>query len=71
MTSPARGRVVRGSTPAGTAGPADTVYLGVFRREWLTRLGGYDDRFVRAQDWELNHRIRAAGGLVWFSPRCG
>ena len=24
--------------------------------------------FIRAQDWELNHRIRAAGGLVWFSP---
>jgi succinoglycan biosynthesis protein ExoA len=53
----------------GDAGPADTVYLGVFRREWLTRLGGYDPRFVRAQDWELNHRIREAGGLVWFSPR--
>jgi glycosyltransferase involved in cell wall biosynthesis len=52
----------------GDAGPADTVYLGVFRREWLTRLGGYDPRFTRAQDWELNHRIREAGGLVWFSP---
>ena len=53
----------------GDAGPADTVYLGVFRREWLDRMGGYDPRFVRAQDWELNHRIREAGGLVWFSPR--
>jgi glycosyltransferase involved in cell wall biosynthesis len=53
----------------GAAGPADTVYLGVFRREWLDRMGGYDGRFVRAQDWELNHRIRQAGGLVWFSPR--
>jgi glycosyltransferase involved in cell wall biosynthesis len=53
----------------GEAGPADTVYLGVFRREWLDRLGGYDTRFVRAQDWELNHRIREAGGVVWFSPR--
>lgn len=53
----------------GQAGPADTVYLGVFRREWLTRMGGYDPRFTRAQDWELNHRIREAGGLVWFSPR--
>lgn len=52
----------------GAAGPSDTVYLGVFRREWLDRLGGYDPRFVRAQDWELNHRIRAAGGLVYFSP---
>ncbi|HET7802206.1 MAG TPA: glycosyltransferase family 2 protein, partial [Humibacillus xanthopallidus] len=52
----------------GEPGPADTVYLGVFRREWLDRMGGYDPRFVRAQDWELNHRIREAGGLVWFSP---
>ncbi len=52
----------------GQAGPADSVYLGVFRREWLDRLGGYDPRFVRAQDWELNHRIRAAGGVVYFSP---
>ncbi len=53
----------------GEPGPADTVYLGAFLREWLDRLGGYDRRFVRAQDWELNHRIRAAGGTVWFSPR--
>ena len=53
----------------GEPGAADTVYLGVFRREWLDRLGGYDPRFVRAQDWELNHRIREAGGVVWFSPR--
>lgn len=52
----------------GAEGPADTVYLGVFRREWLERVGGYDRRFVRAQDWEMNHRIRAAGGLVWFTP---
>ena len=45
----------------GPEGPADTVYLGVFRRDWLERVGGYDERFVRAQDWELNHRIRRAG----------
>ncbi|GHH68381.1 succinoglycan biosynthesis protein exoa [Streptosporangium violaceochromogenes] len=53
----------------GTAGPADTVYLGVFRREALERVGGYDEHFQRAQDWEMNHRIRATGGLVWFQPR--
>jgi hypothetical protein len=52
----------------GEAGPADTVYLGVFRREVLERLGGYDESFLRAQDWELNHRIRSSGGVVWFSP---
>ncbi|MBP2706076.1 glycosyltransferase family 2 protein [Microbispora sp. RL4-1S] len=53
----------------GEAGPADTVYLGVFRREALDRVGGYDEHFQRAQDWEMNHRIRETGGLVWFQPR--
>ena len=52
----------------GEEGPADTVYLGVFRREVLERLGGYDEHFHRAQDWELNLRIRQAGEVVWFSP---
>ncbi|MFI7642995.1 glycosyltransferase family 2 protein [Nonomuraea sp. NPDC049400] len=53
----------------GTPGPADTVYLGVFRRSALDRVGGYDEHFQRAQDWEMNHRIRQSGGLVWFQPR--
>jgi hypothetical protein len=44
------------------------VYLGVFRRAVLERQGGYNEEFVRAQDWELNFRIREAGGLIWFSP---
>ncbi|WP_051426662.1 glycosyltransferase family 2 protein [Jiangella gansuensis] len=52
----------------GEAGPADTVYLGVFRREVLDQLGGFDEHFRRAQDWELNYRIRAAGHTVWFTP---
>jgi glycosyltransferase involved in cell wall biosynthesis len=52
----------------GEAGPADTVYLGVFRREALVAVNGYDEHFTRAQDWELNHRLRNAGGLVWFDP---
>lgn len=52
----------------GDAGQADTVYLGTFRRDVLDRLGGYDEHFVRAQDWELNYRIRRAGELIWFTP---
>lgn len=52
----------------GEAGPALTVYLGCFRRSALERVGGFDESMVRAQDWELNHRIRATGGLVWFTP---
>ena len=53
----------------GEEGPAPTVYLGVFRREALERVGGYDESMVRAQDWEMNHRIIATGGTVWFTPR--
>ncbi len=53
----------------GEACETETVYLGVFRREVLERLGGYNEEFVRAQDWELNFRIRESGGLIWFSPR--
>lgn len=52
----------------GSAGPAETVYLGVFRRAALEQQGGYNEEFIRAQDWELNFRIREAGGQIWFSP---
>jgi len=31
-------------------------------------VGGYDETYLRAEDWELNHRIRLAGGVVWFQP---
>jgi succinoglycan biosynthesis protein ExoA len=52
----------------GKPGPAETVYLGVFRRTALERVGGFDESMHRAQDWELNYRIRKTGGLIWFSP---
>lgn len=52
----------------GEAGPVETVYLGVFQRAALERVGGYDPAFTRAQDWEMNHRIRVTGGTVWFNP---
>lgn len=53
----------------GVAGPAPTVYLGSFRRDVLAGNGGFDEKYTRAQDWELNHRIQETGGLVWFDPR--
>jgi len=52
----------------GSAGPAETVYLGTFLKSALVEAGGYDERFTRAQDWELNFRLRKAGGVVWFDP---
>lgn len=53
----------------GQAGEVDTVYLGVFRREALLAIGGFDERFTRAQDWELNFRLRSNGGVIYFDPR--
>jgi succinoglycan biosynthesis protein ExoA len=51
-----------------SAGPADTVFLGNFRREALDEVGGYDERFDRNEDAELNLRLQQAGHLVWFTP---
>jgi glycosyltransferase involved in cell wall biosynthesis len=53
----------------GLEGPAPTVYLGAFTRSALDRVGGYDESMVRAQDWEMNLRIRESGGLIWFTPK--
>ena len=52
----------------GGAGPADSVYLGVYRREAIEQAGGYDEEMLRAEDWDLNYRIRAGGGQIWFTP---
>lgn len=52
----------------GPPGPVDTVYLGVYRREVIDRLGGFDESQVRNQDYEFNWRIRRAGGTVYFHP---
>lgn len=52
----------------GQAGPQESVFLGVFRRTALEAVGGFDEHFSRAQDWELNRRLRQAGYVVWFDP---
>lgn len=52
----------------GDQGPVDTVYLGVFRRDALNAVGGFDDTLIRNQDYELNIRLRGAGGIIWFDP---
>jgi glycosyltransferase involved in cell wall biosynthesis len=68
MTSPIGVGNARFHT-GGRPGEVETVYLGTFRRSALDRVGGYDETFVRAQDWEMNHRIRQTGGKVFFTPR--
>jgi succinoglycan biosynthesis protein ExoA len=67
MTSPFGVGASRFHT-GGEPGPADTVYLGVYRRAAIEQVGGYDEAYQVAEDWEMNHRIRLAGGLIWFLP---
>lgn len=55
----------QGDVPAG---PAETVFLGVFAKADLQAVGGFDETMHRAQDWELNYRLRQSGRLVYFSP---
>jgi len=55
----------------GTAGPAESAYLGIFRREAVEAVHGYDPTILRGEDWELNLRLRRAGYTVWFEPALG
>jgi Glycosyl transferase family 2 len=52
----------------GGAGPVDSVYLGVYHREAIEQAGGWDEGMLRAEDWDLNYRIRGRGGRIWFTP---
>lgn len=52
----------------GVKGPTDTVYLGVYRRECLEAVGGFDSSLLRNQDYFLNWCLRQRGEIVWFDP---
>lgn len=80
---PAAGRVAKGIALAnqaswgagpgrfhhdGEPGPVDTVYLGSFQRAWLDKVGGWAEDVGVNEDYELNYRIRKAGGTVWLDP---
>lgn len=49
-------------------GPAESAYLGIMRRAAIDAVGLYDEGLKRAEDWELNFRLRRAGHLVWLDP---
>ncbi len=53
---------------AGQEGEADTVPFGAFRREWLDRVGRFDEGLLSNEDYELNVRLRKAGGRIWLDP---
>lgn len=74
----ARAIAVAGSNPLGAGdaryrvsgpeGPVETVPFGAYPRPWLERVGGFDEALRTNEDYELNHRLRLAGGQVWFNP---
>ena len=47
---------------------ADTVYMGMWPRKVLERVGLFDEELVRNQDDELSYRIRKSGGRILVSP---
>jgi len=67
------------SNPLGVGGEAvfyakreefiDNVFGFFCRKSDLEVLGGFDERYVSGEDFELNYRIRRAGGKVLVSPR--
>ena len=50
-------------------GKVDTVPFGCWRRDYLVKIGPFDESLVRNQDDELNLRIARAGGLIWQSRK--
>jgi glycosyltransferase involved in cell wall biosynthesis len=46
----------------------DTVYLGAYHREIFDRIGLFDEELICNQDYELNYRLRAAGGRILCTP---
>jgi cellulose synthase/poly-beta-1,6-N-acetylglucosamine synthase-like glycosyltransferase len=46
----------------------DTVPFGVWRRERMLALGGFDERLVVNQDYEFLYRLRKSGGRVVYVP---
>lgn len=50
-----------------SSGLVDTVPFGCFYKEYLEKIGGFDTRFDRNEDNEINYRIRKLGGNVYLS----
>lgn len=54
---------------ATEAGYVDTVPFGAYRRDYLLKLGLYDESLLTNEDYELNTRIRKSQGRIWMDPR--
>lgn len=53
----------------GTVRSVDSVSFGVWRTEAVRAVGGMDPTMAVNEDYELNYRLRVAGGTILWSPR--
>jgi succinoglycan biosynthesis protein ExoA len=58
----------RRPSPGQPRADVDTFPLGAWPAESLRAVGGWDERFLRNQDFELNYRLRRACGRIVFDP---
>jgi len=47
----------------------DTVYLGAWYKKAVEALGGFNEEWAVNEDYEINYRLRKAGGRVLLSPK--
>lgn len=57
-----------GFRTGATEGNADTVPFGFFKKDIFSRIGLFDEKLVRCQDYEFNRRIINRGGKIWMNP---
>lgn len=50
------------------AGPVEHVFTGCYRRDALLAAGGFDERLLANEDFELDVRLRERGGIIWLHP---
>jgi len=48
---------------------SDTVPFGFFKKSIFDKIGFFDERLIRAQDYEFNRRIIECGGSIWLNPK--
>jgi len=53
----------------GNPREVDTVPFGAYRKSLVDRIGGYNENLLTNEDYELNVRIRQAGGKIWMDPQ--
>jgi glycosyltransferase involved in cell wall biosynthesis len=49
-------------------GPADTVPFGFFKKEVFDRIGFFNEKLIRCQDYELNCRMIKNNLKIWMNP---